>query len=45
MESCKVVQCDMFVGAIDSISLNYLKILVIKGKSEQVMSKFACKIP
>ena len=32
IESCKVVQCDMFVGAIDSISLNYLKILVIKGK-------------
>ena len=81
IESCKVVQCDMFVGAIDSISLNYLKILVIKGKiyilrakcatggydrltsswqtlnfyvkilqkvfvnCEQVMSKFACKIP
>ena len=81
IESCKVVQCDMFVGAIDSISINYLKILVIKGKiyilratmrywrlwqayqqladlkfymktlrkvfvnCEQVMSKFACKIP
>ena len=32
IESCKVMQCDMFVGAIDSISINYLKILVIKGK-------------
>src|SRR5437762_5239487 len=32
LAECKVVQCDMFVGAIDSISINYLKILVIKGK-------------